>query len=68
MQYKIRKTIAAILAVVLACSLAASCGKKEPADSMIASETYTEATVPALADDELTALIREILKIGRAHV
>lgn len=54
--------IAAVLAVTMTVSVIAACGrKKEPADSLVASETFTPATVQAMEDDELTALIREIV-------
>ena len=61
MKLSIQKTVAAVLAVVLTAALFASCGKKsEPKDSLIASETYTEATVQQPQADELTGWVREI--------
>lgn len=57
------RALAALLAVTLTVSTIAACGraKKEPADSLIASETFVPATVQAVDDDELTALIKEIV-------
>ena len=57
------KALAAVLAVTLIAASAAACGrsKKEPADSLVASETFVPATVQAVDDDELSALIKEIV-------
>ena len=56
------KTFAAVLAVAMIVTTIASCGRKgrEPTDSLVASETYTPATVQAMEDDALTALIKEV--------
>lgn len=63
MKKEICKAVAAVLAVTMTVSVIAACGRggKEPADSLIASETYSEATVPAPAQDELDALIQDAL-------
>ena len=57
------RALAALLAVTLTVSVIAACGraKKEPADSLVASETFVPATVQEMEDDELTALIKEIV-------
>ena len=57
------KALSALLAVSMAVTTIAACGraKKEPADSLIASETYTPATVQAMDDDELSAVIKEVV-------
>ncbi len=57
------RATAALLAVTLTVTVIAACGrtKKEPADSLVASETFVPATVQEMEDDELTALIKEIV-------
>lgn len=57
------RALAAMLAVTLTVCTIAACGrsKKEPADSLVASETFIPATVQEVDDDELTALIKEIV-------
>lgn len=63
MKQKICRGIAGVLAVTMVVTVIAACEKinKEPEDSLIASETYSEATVSAPAQDELDALIREAI-------
>ena len=63
MKKECAKALAAVLAVTLIAASAAACGrsKKEPADSLVASETFVPATVQAVDDDELSALIKEIV-------
>ena len=57
------RAFAALLAVTLTVTTIAACGraKKEPADSLVASETFVPATVQEMEEDELTALVREIV-------
>ena len=57
------RAIAAVLCVTMLFATIAACGKssKEPADSLIASESFVPATVQEMEDDELTALIKEIV-------
>ena len=57
------RALAALLAVTLTVTTIAACGraKKEPEDSLIASETFTPATVQEMEDDELTALVKEVV-------
>ena len=57
------RVIAALLAVTLIVVSVAACGKsnKESADSLIASETYVPATVQAIEDEELAALVEEVI-------
>ena len=62
MKRELIKTIAAVLVVALLAGTTVSCGKpKEPADSLVASETFTEATVPQPEADELTAWVRQAI-------
>ena len=63
MKKEFGRTVAAVLAVSMTVSLIAACGRKgkEPADSLIASESYSEATVAAPAQDELDAMIENAL-------
>ena len=63
MKKELYRAIAAVLAVTMTVSVIAACGRagKESADSLVASETYSEATVPAPEQDELDALIQDVL-------
>ena len=56
------RAIAAVLCVTIIVTAVAACGKsnKEPADSLIASETFVPATVQAMEDEQLDALIKEV--------
>ncbi|MBQ7541999.1 MAG: hypothetical protein IJT44_06890 [Clostridia bacterium] len=60
MKKEVFRIIASVLAVTLTVSTIAACGrKKEAAGSLVASETYSEATVPTLEDDALNALVQD---------
>ena len=63
MKKEILKAVSAVLAVVMTASVIASCGKsgKEPAEALIASETYSEVTVQALEQEELDSIVQEVL-------
>lgn len=57
------RAIAAVLAVTMTVSVIAACGrktKKEPAESLLPSETFVPATVQEMEDDELTAIIKDV--------
>ena len=57
------KGIAAVLAVSMTVATIAACDRKktEPPESLIPSETFVPATVQEMEDDELTALIKEVV-------
>lgn len=63
MKQEIRKTVAAILVVVMVMALISSCGKsgKEPKDSLVPQETFEPATVPEPETSELDDWIQEAL-------
>lgn len=63
MKKEILKAISAVMAVTLTAAIFVSCGRsaKEPEDSLVPTETYTAATVEAMDEDMLNALIQEVL-------
>ena len=63
MKNTVLRVLASLTAVCLTVSMFAACGKssKEPADSLIASETFVNATVPEMDEDDLDKIIEDIL-------
>lgn len=63
MKHMWTRAAACLMAVSLTASLLAACGKshKEPADSLIASETYVNATVPEMQEDAVEEIAQQIL-------